>query len=207
MAEYYTPQAEEFINDARLEFSFLSTEFGFEECKSILKHDNPVSIFFKKGKTFVYVEGLSYGCALGVNIGQIGHFQKIKERFSLGYVISFRNPELLEPTYPEKRGQLEDMKQSAMALRKCAKDFLNGDFTDLPNLKHHIKEVNAKEKHEYEVKELRDLGIKASRAFHSGNYENVVKLLQPIQNKLSSAQHLLLSQAQKRKSSDAASGD
>ena len=144
---------------------------------------------------------------MGVDIGRLDHFQKIGDRFSLGYLISFRNPELLEPRYPEKRGQLEDMKQSAKALRMCAKDFLSGNFSDLPNLKNHIKELNAKEKEIAEARELKDLGIKASKAFHSGDYKNAVMLLLPLQNKLSRAQQLLLSQAKRRMSPNPDGGD
>ena len=198
MVEYHVPKTDEFKNVARHEFSFLLSEFGFKESNSPFKYKNPYSVYFAKKGIFVYIEGLSYGFALGVDLGKIGILGKVKERFSLGSLVSLRKPELLEPRFPEKRGQLEQMKQAALHLRQCANDFLLGDFTDLPRIKKFIEEQNIKYNSQYEASKLHDLGIKASNAFHSKNYKEVIELLQPIEHRLSKAQTMLLSQSKKR---------
>ena len=198
MVEYHVPKADEFKDGARREFSFLLTEFEFKESSPPFKYENPYSVFFEKKGIFVYIEGLSYGFALGVDLGKIGILRTVKERFSLGYIVSLRKPELLEPRFPEKRGQLEEMKQSALHLKQCASDFLSGDFTDLPRIKKFIEEQNILNRTQSEEAELHDIGIKASKAFHSKNYKEVIELLQPIEQKLSKAQAMLLSQSKKR---------
>jgi hypothetical protein len=198
MVEYHVPKADEFKNGARREFLFLLTEFGFKECDSPFKYENPYSICYENKDVFVYIEGLSYGFALGVDIGKFGTSHTVEERISLGYIVSLRNPKLLEPKFPEKRGQLEQMKQSASNLKQCAYDFLSGDFTDLPRMKVYIEEQNIKNKAQCEADELNNLGIKASKAFHSKNYKQVIELLQPMEQKLSKAQSMLLTQSKKR---------
>jgi len=198
MVEYHVPKSDKFKNGARREFALLEAEFGFRECESPFQYHNPYSIFCQMKDVFVYVEGLSYGFALGVDIGKIGRFRKIKERFYLGYVVALRRFELLKPRFPEKSGQLEHMKRSASELRRCAEDFLEGEFSKLPSVKIFIEERTRYSRAEFEADELQKLGIKASHAFHSGQYEIAINLLQPVEIKLSKAQKLLLSLSRKR---------
>jgi len=198
MVEYHVPSAKEFKEAGRREFAFLQSDFEFKESKAPFKYENPYSIFFRHKNTFVYVEGLSYGFSLGVDIGTLGFFGKVKERFSLGYVVGLRRPDLLEPRFPEKRGQIEEMKRAAFDLKECANDFLNGDFSALHDVLRYYKKLQEKSHSEYEAAEQKRIGIQASEAFHSIDYKKCIDLLSPIEKQLSKAQRIMLSQSRKR---------
>jgi hypothetical protein len=203
MTEYYVPSEEEFKDAARREFGFLKSEFAFKESHSPFKDNNPYSIFLHHKNAFVYIEGLSYGYSLGVQIGKLGIRGNVKERFSLDYVVGLRRSDFLEPKFPAKRGQIEQMKSAAFLLKECANDFLKGDFSALPEVIRYQKEVQDKSRREYEAAKQKRIGIQASEAFHAKDYKKVIKLLSPFEKQLSAAEQLMLSQSRKHHESQA----
>lgn len=198
MSAFYTPSVEEFRLSARQEFSYLVTEFAFKERKAPFKYENPYSIFFRKARAFVHIEGGSYGISLAVSVGRVDLFGRVREDISLSILMSLRETELLEPRYPDKRGQLEDMKFAAVALRRCATDFLTGDFSELSQFLRIQAEHQRAGQEEYEKTEMARTFLQASDAFHSGELELVVRLLEPHSSRLGKAQQAMLNLAKKR---------
>ena len=200
MAKHYFPGEEEYKNNVRLEFSFLLIEHGFVETKCFSETTNfgtilePYSIEFKKKNTFVHINGIGWGSHSGVIVGRYDHSQKVKDFFPLEDIISFRNPKMLESGFPEKRNPPRNLNFSAMALRSCAEDLLSGDFSDLPDLKRHIHELDINDKTRYVCLMVR----KATKAYDSGNYRKVVKILQPFRDNMGSAGLDLLMSSQAR---------
>ena len=194
------PGEEEYKNNVRREFSFLLTEHGFVETEHFVETTlsetilAPYSILFEKKKAFVYMNAIGYGSPLGVFVGRYNHLQEVKDSFPLEDIISFRNPKMLESGFPDKSNPRGNLKYSAMALRSCAVDFLNGDFSDLPDLKRHIHELDTNDKARY----VRLMERKATKAYRSGKYRKVVKLLQPFRDNLGSAGISLLKYSQAR---------
>jgi len=182
MTEYYVPSEEEFKDAARREFGFLKSEFAFKESQSPFKDKNPYSIFLHHKNAFVYIEGLSYGYSLGVQIGKLGILGNVKERFSLDYVVGLRRADLLEPKFPAKRGQIEQMKSAAFLLKECANDFLKGDFSTLPDVIRYQKEVQDKSRREYKAAEKKRVGIQALEAFHAKEYKKLLNCFLPLRN-------------------------
>lgn len=200
MEEIYFPGADEFKSIAKLEFSFLLTDFGFEEYRTSRDTNHPYSITFKENDTFIHIDKIGYGSLTGVFIGRFDQSLEIKNSFPLEDVISFRNSKLLESINLEKTNQILDLNISAMALRSCADDFLKGDFSDLPGLERHIQELDINDKARYVKLMVR----KATEAHHSGNYRKVVEILQPFRDDvgMGSAGWSLLVNSQKRLDSD-----
>ena len=200
MSNHYHPGEEGYKSNVRLEFSFLLTEFDFVETKCFVKTTlsekilAPYSIEFIKKNTFVHMNAIGYGSPLGVFVGRYNHLQEVKDIFPLEDIISFRNPKMLESGFPDRQDPKGNLIYSAMALRNCAEDFLKGDSSDLPNLKRHIHKLDVNDEARY----VHLMERKATKAYRSGKYRKVMKLLQPFREKLGSAGISLLMDSQAR---------
>lgn len=198
MSEFHTPSLEEFRLAALHGFGFLTAEYGFKETKAPAAYENPYSVFFRRSRRFVYVEGFSYGMSLGVSLGRISWRSRMREQLPLSVFMRLREPQMLESRYPSKRGQLEEMKFAAAALRRCAADFLAGDLSILPQALHLQAERNRASGVDHDTPELQRIFMRASDAFHGGQFELTVRLLEPHSSALGKAQQALLNLARKR---------
>ena len=166
MSETYVPSLQEFRLHALQEFAYLRSQFGFKVTTPRVEYQNPCSVFFRHSGRFVYVEGESYGYSLSVRLGRLGLFSRIQERLPLSIFIELREPSLLEPRFPSRRGQLEYISSAAVALRRCAADFLAGDLSVLPQAIQIHGERERASRAAYE-KSIRDRAfMRASDAFH-----------------------------------------
>jgi hypothetical protein len=198
MSQFHTPTIEEFRLGSRREFSFLVTDLSFRECKAPFDYDNPYSAFFKKARAFVYVEGQSYGMSLAVSLGRLSTFGRVREQIPLSIFVALREPDLLQSRYPDERGQLEEMRIAALALRRCAADFLAGDFSAMPLVLRLQADRHRASQQEHESAQVARAFMQASDAFHSGKFELAVRLLEPYSDKFGKAQQAMLNLAKKR---------
>jgi len=202
MSEYYTPNAQEFLAGAKQEFVYLITDFGFSFGKAPFEYENQYSAFFRKVRVFVYIEGLSYGISLSVSLGRLTFFGRVREQISLHTLIALRKADLLEPRCPEKRGQLQHMKFGAAALRHCAADFLAGDFSAAPEALQLELKLRRDAEEAYEKAANERTFMQAADAFHRGQFELAVRLLESRPGKLGKVQQTMLKLARKRIAAD-----
>jgi hypothetical protein len=112
--------------------------------------------------------------------------------------MALREPKSLQPRYPDKRGQLESMKFSAAVLRRCAADFLVGDFSSLPQVLQFQENCYRALQEEHETAQATRAFMQASDAFHNGQLELAVRLLEPHSRQFGKAQQAMLNLAKKR---------
>jgi hypothetical protein len=111
--------------------------------------------------------------------------------------VQLRKPELLEHEFPDKRGQLRQLKKAAVMLRECAVDILSGQLDVLPEIKKLQDTQKEQTKIEDEKQELSRIDAKALNAFGQKDYRHVVELLEPVADKLAVAQRKRLEYARK----------
>ena len=198
MIEYFTPNAAEFQAGAREHFDYLTSVYGYQVSEAPSSLSGPYTTSFTRSGTFVCVQGLSYGMSLAVELGTLGALGTVENRFSLHTLMHLRKSDLLVPRFGEKRGQLEEMKFSALALRQTARDFLTGNFAALQGVLLHESALRTKDREKYENAELSRATTSASSAFHTGQFARVVELLQPRMHALSKAHAAMLRLAKKR---------
>ena len=121
-----TPLLDDFLSAARSEFSFLSSDFGYEEASALSSTKNQYAVKFVNGKTAVLVEGINWGFAVNVLVSVGAETAPL-------WAIAKAQGYLAEP-YPP--GQLAQLKFEANRLREVARDLLRGNASALaPALK------------------------------------------------------------------------
>lgn len=200
MNDYYVPSQQELIAAMRAELAFLVNTYGFQEVTDRSeKYMNPCSVLYKKNDIAILVEGVSYGFGLSCEFRIATDARRSQtERINLGYIVMLRAPQLLEPTYPEKRGQLTQLPKLAEELRVAAPDFLNGDLSHLDEIREFIRTEQQKSERENHRKEVAKTDLNSQEAFHQKDYGKVVDLLLPIESDLSPSGRKRLEMARKR---------
>jgi hypothetical protein len=196
MVEYHVPSEKEFRSFVLEEFNYLVTEYSFHEEGP--NDYNPFSVRFKKNDIIIEISGYSYGFATGVDI--LHNHDESKEaphKYWLSTFVQLRKPELLEHEFPDKRGQLRQLKKAAVMLRECAVDILSGQLDVLPEIKKLQDTQKEQTKIEDEKQELSRIDAKALNAFGQKDYRHVVELLEPVADKLAVAQRKRLEYARK----------
>lgn len=169
---------EDFKNICRSEFSYLLTDFGFQEDKSSVEEfENEFKIRFVRRDLTVVVEGIHYGSAAVV------YLQDVQRRQI--------SPIQLKPDFqpfpsklpkPQSKGQAEDIKEEAQLLREYGMELLKGDFSAFE----HALEKARIAWDGYESR--RRFGIaeqEAIAAFKNQNWSKVVEALAPYEDKIS----------------------
>ena len=200
MNDYYVPSQQELIDAIRAEMDFLVNTYGFQEVTDRSeKYINPYSVLYRKKHVELLVEGVSYGFGLSAEFRIETHSGQSKaERINLGYLIMLRAPQLLQPTYPEKRGQLTHLPKLAEGLRLAAQDLLAGDLSHLDEIRDFIKKEQHKSERDSHRKEVSKIDVKSQEAFHQGNFRQVIDLLLPIESELSASGRKRLEMARER---------
>jgi len=198
--EYYTPNKEEFLDAIRIEFQFLASDYGFAEPeKRTDPYPNPYSVLYRKAPIEILIEGISYGSGMDVEIRiKKDALGKEQDRFSVGWLTQIRRPDLLEPEFPDKRGQLLQLPKLAYQLKEFADDVLRGDLSVLPQIRDAISKAIAEgEKHESQQDFLR-AEMRSQEAFRLQDYSSVVSILGPHRNLLNASSRKRLEIAQYR---------
>lgn len=200
MNDHYVPSQQELIDAIRVELAFLVDTYGFREVThQTEQHINPYSVLYRKNQISVLVEGVSYGFSTDCQIiVEMDSPRRVSENINLGYLMMLRTPHLLEPTYPEKRGQLTQLPRLAEGIRTAALDIITGDLSRLEDIKQFITKEQEKAKSEYRQREIARIDAKSQEAFHNGNYQEVIDLLSPLEAELSSATRKRLELAHRR---------
>jgi hypothetical protein len=204
MSEYYVPTQAELLDAIRAEFSFLVEQFGFRDVvQRDEKYINPYSVLYRKNQIAVLIEGISYGFSVDCQL-RIEHHGAIEApvQFSLGYLMAMRTPRLLEPRYPDRRGQLTQLPRLAEGLREAAMDLISGDFSRLNDARPFIAKEQEKAALEGRRRELSCVDSKSQEAFHSGDFRRVIDLLSPHDIELNKAARKRLEIARKRLRAD-----
>ena len=198
--EYYTPNKHELLDAIRTEFQFLVSDYGFAEPdKRPDSYPNPYSVLYLKAPIEILVEGISYGCGTNIEL-RISEAASGKEQdcFSIGCLTQIRRSDLLEPEFPNHRGQLLQLPKLAHQLKVVADDILRGDLSILPQIRDAIAKTRAEaEKHEAQEKILR-AEVRSQEAFRLHNYSDVVSILGPHRNLLNASSRKRLEIAQYR---------
>jgi hypothetical protein len=143
--EYYYPNQQELLDAIRTEFQFLVSDYGFAEPeKRTDPYPNPYSVLFRKAQLEIVVEGHSYGggTAIEIRISKDA-LGKEQDSFWIGWLTQIRRPDLLEPEFPDKRGQLLQLPKLAHQLKVVADDLLHGDLSILPQVRDAIAKARA----------------------------------------------------------------
>jgi hypothetical protein len=186
---YYTPNKDELIAAIRREFAYLIKEYGFVEVSlGSAQCTNPYAVAYQKAALQVIVEGISYGVSvhakfrIGKQPGDTPPFE-----FSLGWLIPLRRPDLMEPQFPDHRGQLVQLPQLAAELKLVADDLLRGDFSILPVVKELMAREHARCETEGKAMELERAEVLSQAAFRAGQFQKVVEILKPYRDLLKSS--------------------
>jgi hypothetical protein len=200
MNDYYVPSQQELIDAIRAELAFLVITYGFQEVTDRSeKYINPYSVLYRKKNIAILVEGVSYGFGLSCEFRvETDSKRSQPERINLGYIAMLRAPQLVVPTYPEKRGQLTQLPKLAEELRLAALDLLDGDLSHLEEMRAFIRKEQQTAETENHRKEVSRIDVKSQEAFHQGNYGKVVDLLLPIEADLSASGRKRLEVARNR---------
>jgi hypothetical protein len=200
MTDYYVPSQQELIDAMRVEMAFLVRTYGFQEVtKRSEKYINPYSVLYQKNGVSVLIEGVSYGFGLNCDFTiETESGQRRAEHINLGYLIMLRAPHLLEPSYPEKRGQLTQLPKLGEGLRLAATDLLAGDLSHLDEIREFVQREQEKAAHENRRKELSRIDVKSQEAFRQSDYQQVLDLLIPIKSELTVSGRKRLELARRR---------
>jgi|APTNR8051073442_1049403.scaffolds.fasta_scaffold52221_2 hypothetical protein len=200
MNDYYVPSEQELLDAIRAEMSFLVRMYGFQEVTNRSeKYINSYSVLYKKKGISLLVEGVSYGFGLNCYFTiETERGQRRPEHINLGYLMMLRAPHLLEPSYPEKRGQLTQLLKLGEGLRLTATDLLNGDLSHLDEIRAFVQREQEKAAKENRRKELSRIDVKSQEAFHQSDYQQVLDLLVPIESELTASGRKRLELARRR---------
>jgi hypothetical protein len=202
MSTHYVPSSQEFRAGAESHFSFLCRHFDFKVEALPASEHNEFSVRFSGKSLFVVVEGFSYGYALGTRICNAVRSADQAEEVDLHTILKLRRPDMLTTRYPEERGQLEEMKFHASALREAAGDLLTGNLGEWPRLvafeQAERLRLRVEGQAEWRRRDLDRACTRAAEAFRSGEYGTVIKLLGPHESELSTGQLMKLRMAKKR---------
>ncbi len=169
---------ENFKNICRSEFGYLITDFGFREIDYPLSEfENEFKIRFVRHDFTVIVEGIHYGTAATVVL------QDLKGQRIF--------PRLLNPDFqpnPSKKvrykttSQSEDIKEEARLLHQYGMDLLKGDLSVFERALEKRKTARA----EYEGRRKFGVAVQeAVEAFKNQDWLNVVKSLEPYEERIS----------------------
>jgi hypothetical protein len=117
-----TPLLHDFLFAARAEFSFLRSDFGYEEVPALPTTKNEYAVKFQKGEVAVLVEGINWGCGINVLVS-------IGDLTAPLWAIAKAKGRAIQP-YPP--GQLTQLKVEAHRLRAVAGELLCGNASELP---------------------------------------------------------------------------
>lgn len=179
--EYYYPNQQELLDAIRTEFQFLVSDYGFAEPeKRTDPYPNPYSVLFRKAQLEIVVEGHSYGGGTAVEIRiSKDALGKEQDSFWIGWLTQIRRPDLLEPEFPDKRGQLLQLPKLAHELKAVADDLLHGDLSILPQVRDAIAKARAEGEKHAAHQDFQRAEVRSQEAFRLHDYSSVVSILGP----------------------------
>jgi hypothetical protein len=190
-AEATAPTLEEFVSTARAEFSFLA-EYGFAEVpQPSAQYQNPFEVHYQRKGWRVVVEGLSYGFCACVRIDSPDG-----RRAAFGHIV----PKEYWSAHRQGlgRGQLGDIRYQAMTLRAFGMDFLGGDESLMDELCRRTEDYIEQDREYWRKRDMDRAVASAADAFQSGDYPEVIRLLEEHEDALPRAQVAKLVFARKK---------
>jgi len=204
-----SPTPLEFQETVRDAFGFLVREFGCREVDSRAsrrERRDPFVLRFANTTTLVQVEGINWGFAAQVVVGEALAGDQWGSAVPLWAIMKHRRPDLYQEITTSP-GQLADIRVYARALREAAADVLRGDFAvfgaaralvDAQAIEHGISQTRqAREDSHHADAES------AVEAFRAGDFPRVVELLAPHAAVLTPAEKGRLAYARRRVRGDA----
>jgi hypothetical protein len=189
-----TPTLEEFLACCDTECAFLVREYGFERLPTPREY-NEFSVRFRKGPLGVDVYGESWGQSASCEL-VLG-----EDRLYLGLMV----PRAERGTPGRRRappGQLDQVRHIAGRLKRHAADFLGGDTTRFLAALAEWRRVTRPRpvSEEQRLEQLRLTAVTlAGHASRRGDHAEVVRLLEPYADSLSSRQRRMLETARGRR--------
>jgi hypothetical protein len=122
-----SPTLSKFLAEAKLQFRFLEEEFEFSEIPND-PNDNLFLIKYLNHPVQVRVEGVSWGAGLQVMLINLTRMDHEYSRIPLWVVARLRDADHDGGV----SDQLQQLAVASKALRECANDILNGDFSIYP---------------------------------------------------------------------------
>lgn len=187
------PTLEEFIACCQAECEFLIREYGFVQLASPMEY-NRYSVRFRKGEFGVDVYGESYGETASCDL------VRGEDRLFLGLLV----PAAQRQAPKRKRaqtGQLAQVQNIAIRLKLHASDFLRGDSSRfdlaLAEWRRVTRPRPLTEAQRLDRQRLQAVTA-AGHASQRADYAEVVRLLQPYEDALSSHQRRMLEMARNR---------
>jgi hypothetical protein len=193
------PSLEEFLRRARLAFGFLTTEFGFQE-QALPRHPdvNEYQVRYVNATTLIRVEGINWGYGVNVLLGPKRQpIFRGETTFPLWPIVKLRRPDLYDAL--GIGDQLEQLASHAIALRDCGTEVLRGNFDVRAEVERVVEEQGSAARSELHEWLYRHATEDANEAFRSKDYEKVISLLAPHENRLTPAQRLKLEYAKKNR--------
>jgi hypothetical protein len=198
-----SPTRLEFQATVRDAFGFLVREFGFREVQPRASRREPDAfvVRFANTTTAVQVEGINWGFAAQVVVGEAAAGDQLGTAVPLWAIMKLRRPDLYEEI-TGSAGQLADIRVYARALREAAVEVLTGDFAVFGDARA-LVEARAAEygtSHMQQAREHRHHAAVASaaEAFRAGDFSRVVELLAPHADLLTPAERGRLEYARTR---------
>ncbi len=198
--EYHYPDKQELLSAIRHEFQFLVAELGFVEPRQRPEqYPNPYSVLYRKAPVELIVEGINYGGGVDIEfrIREEGD-EEPKDRFSIYWLTQMRRPDLLDPAFPNKRGQLLQLPKLVHTLRLVAVDLLGGDLSVLPDIRNAIRKAQIEGEQHSAMTEFLRAEARSQEAFRAQDYASVVSTLGPFRDFLNPSSRKRLEIAQHR---------
>src|SRR5262245_17330380 len=129
MSPIFNPILEDFLERARHNFHFLTTEFGFhEQALPWRRKANEYQVRYVNATTLVKAEGINWGYGVNVLLGPRRQpILRAENTFPLWAIVKLRRSDLYDTL--AIGDQLDQLGAHAVALRESASDVLRGDFT------------------------------------------------------------------------------
>ena len=190
------PTLAEFVACCRAECEFLTSEYGFEPLAEPREY-NPFSVRFRRGELGVDVYGENWGASASCEL--------VRGEDRLYFAFLVPSAERRAPRSGKSNpGQLEQVRNIAVILRRHATDFLRGDFARfdaaLAEWKRMTTPRPVTEAHREERRRQLAVAL-AGHASRRGDHAEVVRLLEPHANELSARQKRMLDEARGREGS------
>jgi len=189
--EATAPTLDEFVSTARKEFAFLAAH-GFAEAPQPEKqYQNPFEVHYERDGWRIVVEGLSYGFCAGILITAPDN-----RKAAFGHIV----PEEYWKLHRDGlgRGQLGDIAYCALTLKEFGHDFLGGDCSMMDKLCRLTEDYIERDRQYWRKRKVDRAITSAGDAFRSGDYFEVIRLLEGHEVDLPRAQAAKLTFARKK---------
>ena len=182
------PSLDEFVAACDDAFGFLVRDHGFQRLAEPREY-NQYSVCFRKGELGVDI--------YGENWGQNASCDLVRGNDDLYLTLIIPRTE----RKPWPKGQLAQIHEIAARLKQHASDFLNGDMQRFETALAEWKRVTKHRPYTDAMRHERELSTAVTEAGHAsklGDYEKVVRLLEPHEAALSNHQRRMLDDARAR---------